>query len=175
MNVVPYIDVMLVLLVIFMVTAPMLTQGVKIELPKLASEALVNDKQQTILTLSVKADGGYYWNLGSELDTKNQTDSAVNLDELQAKIDAWHREKGLLGFALRGPDLTASVVDVLVRPEIAYDRLAAAAVEGELAGRRIKIASIEHLLEMKRAANRPKDQLDIAALEKIQRGEDPNG
>lgn len=76
--------------------------------------------------------------------------------------------------ALRGPDLTASVVDVLVRPEIAYDRLAAAAVEGELAGRRIKIASIEHLLEMKRAANRPKDQLDIAALEKIQRGEDPN-
>ena len=38
MNVVPYIDVMLVLLVIFMVTAPMLTQGVKIELPKVASE-----------------------------------------------------------------------------------------------------------------------------------------
>ena len=45
MNVVPYIDVMLVLLVIFMVTAPMLTQGVKIELPKVASEALVNDSQ----------------------------------------------------------------------------------------------------------------------------------
>lgn len=36
-------------------------------------------------------------------------------------------------------------------------------------------AHVEHLLEMKRAANRPKDQLDIAALEKIQRGEDPNG
>lgn len=48
MNVVPYIDVMLVLLVIFMVTAPMLTQGVKIELPKVASEALVNDKPQSI-------------------------------------------------------------------------------------------------------------------------------
>ena len=41
MNVVPYIDVMLVLLVIFMVTAPMLVQGVKIELPKVAAEALV--------------------------------------------------------------------------------------------------------------------------------------
>ena len=40
MNVVPYIDVMLVLLVIFMVTAPMLTQGVKIELPKFAAEAM---------------------------------------------------------------------------------------------------------------------------------------
>ena len=101
----------------------------------------------------------------------------VPIDALKnaQQIDAWHREKGMRAFALRGPDLTASVVDVLVRPEIAYDRLAAAAVEGELAGRRIKIASIEHLLEMKRAANRPKDQLDIAALEKIQRGEDPNG
>ncbi|MEB0151127.1 biopolymer transporter ExbD, partial [Pseudomonas sp. CCC2.2] len=42
--------------------------------------------QQKILTLSVKAEGGYYWNLGSELDTKNQTDSAVSLEELQAKI-----------------------------------------------------------------------------------------
>lgn len=101
----------------------------------------------------------------------------VPIDALKnaQQIDDWHREKGMLAFALRGPDLTASVVDVLVRPEIAYDRLAAAAVEGELAGRRIKIASIEHLLEMKRTANRPKDQLDIAALEKIQRGEDPNG
>ena len=86
MNVVPYIDVMLVLLVIFMVTAPMLTQGVKIDLPKVASEALANDTQQKILTLSVKADGGYYWNLGSELDTKNQTDSALSLEELQAKV-----------------------------------------------------------------------------------------
>lgn len=86
MNVVPYIDVMLVLLVIFMVTAPMLTQGVNIELPKVASEALVSDSQQKILTLSVKAEGGYFWNLGNELDTKNQTDSALSLEELQAKV-----------------------------------------------------------------------------------------
>ncbi|MDO9347409.1 MAG: protein TolR [Pseudomonas sp.] len=86
MNVVPYIDVMLVLLVIFMVTAPMLTQGVKIELPKVAAEALPTDTRQQILTLSVKADGGYYWNLGGELDTRNQTDSAVTLDEMGAKV-----------------------------------------------------------------------------------------
>lgn len=86
MNVVPYIDVMLVLLVIFMVTAPMLTQGVKIELPKVASEALANDTRQQILTLSVKAEGGYYWNLGGELDTSSQTDSAVDLDEMRAKV-----------------------------------------------------------------------------------------
>ena len=88
MNVVPYIDVMLVLLVIFMVTAPMLTQGVKIELPKVAAEALPTDSQQRVLTLSVKRDGSYYWNLGSELDTQNQTDSAVNLEEMRAKVGA---------------------------------------------------------------------------------------
>ena len=86
MNVVPYIDVMLVLLVIFMVTAPMLTQGVKIELPKVASEALATDSRQQILTLSVKAEGGYYWNLGGELDTRQQTDSALTLDEMRAKV-----------------------------------------------------------------------------------------
>ncbi|MGL4316411.1 MAG: protein TolR [Pseudomonas sp.] len=86
MNVVPYIDVMLVLLVIFMVTAPMLTQGVKIELPKVAAEALPTDTQQQILTLSVKADGSYYWNLGGELNTEQQTDSALNLEEMRAKV-----------------------------------------------------------------------------------------
>jgi len=45
MNVVPYIDVMLVLLVIFMITAPILTQGVKVDLPKVASEPLKTPKK----------------------------------------------------------------------------------------------------------------------------------
>ncbi|WP_068824698.1 protein TolR [Pseudomonas sp. BMS12] len=88
MNVVPYIDVMLVLLVIFMVTAPMLTQGVKVELPKVAAEALPADSQQQILTLSVQADGGYYWNLGPELDIDSRGDSAVDLAEMSAKVGA---------------------------------------------------------------------------------------
>jgi hypothetical protein len=43
-----------------------------------------------------------------------------------------------------------------------------------LFGRSVAIASIEDLLVMKQFANRPKDQLDVAALEKIKRGEDPN-
>ena len=94
MNVVPYIDVMLVLLVIFMVTAPMLTQGVKIELPKVAAEALPSDSQQQVLTLSVQADGGYYWNLGSELNTEGRTDSAVNLEEMSAKVGALIAARG---------------------------------------------------------------------------------
>ncbi|EPN51159.1 protein TolR [Pseudomonas syringae] len=86
MNVVPYIDVMLVLLVIFMVTAPMLTQGVKLDLPKIASEALASDTRQRIVTLSVKAQGGYYWNLGETLDIQAQTDQAASLEDMQGRI-----------------------------------------------------------------------------------------
>ena len=58
-NVVPYIDVMLVLLVIFMVTAPLMTQGIKVELPEAASGPLEVDDSEPMLVVSVKADGGY--------------------------------------------------------------------------------------------------------------------
>ena len=52
--------------------------------------------------------------------------------------------------------------------------LSANAVVGELFGRKVRIASIADLLVMKRISNRPKDQIDIMALEKIARGVDPN-
>ncbi|WP_373186574.1 protein TolR [Halopseudomonas sp.] len=86
MNVVPYIDVMLVLLVIFMVTAPMLNQGVKVDLPQVASEVLPSDSNQQVLTLSVLADGTYYWNLGETVDTETQTDSAISLEEMSSGV-----------------------------------------------------------------------------------------
>lgn len=100
----------------------------------------------------------------------------VPIDALSnaSQIDQWHREKGMLAFALREPHIGGSVVDVLVRPEVPFEKLMANAVAGELFGRRVWIASIDDLLAMKRIANRPKDQLDIVALEKIKRGEDPN-
>lgn len=82
MNVVPYIDVMLVLLVIFMVTAPMLNQGVNVDLPQVSSDVLPSDSNQQVLTLSVLADGTYYWNLGATVDTENQTDSAISLEQM---------------------------------------------------------------------------------------------
>jgi|TARA_R110000796_G_scaffold66440_2_gene152801 biopolymer transport protein TolR len=82
MNVVPYIDVMLVLLVIFMVTAPMLNQGVNVDLPQVSSDVLPSDTNQQVLTLSVLADGTYYWNLGETVDTENQTDSAISLEQM---------------------------------------------------------------------------------------------
>ncbi len=100
----------------------------------------------------------------------------VSIDSLKNAelIDQWHREKGMLAFALREPGIAGSVIDVLIRPDVSYERLAADAVNGELFGGQVKVASIDHLLEMKRIANRPKDRLDIEALEKIKRGEDPN-
>lgn len=65
-NVVPYIDVMLVLLVIFMVTAPLLTQGIKVDLPQAISEALDVSDDEMLLVVSIKADGSYYMNVGEE-------------------------------------------------------------------------------------------------------------
>lgn len=63
-NVVPFIDVMLVLLVVFMIAAPMMTQGIKVELPQAASEP-VETKDEPI-TVSVKKDGGYYIESGGQ-------------------------------------------------------------------------------------------------------------
>jgi biopolymer transport protein TolR len=62
-NVVPYIDVMLVLLVIFMVTAPMLSQGIKVDLPKAAAEPLPPDALEP-LVLSIESNGKMYLNIG---------------------------------------------------------------------------------------------------------------
>ena len=64
-NVVPYIDVMLVLLIIFMITAPLLTQGIKVNLPKAAAQPLVMQRNQKPLVLSIDARGRLYMNIGA--------------------------------------------------------------------------------------------------------------
>jgi biopolymer transport protein TolR len=64
-NVVPYIDVMLVLLIIFMVTAPMLMQGVKVELPDAPAKPIGKQDDEPLI-VSIKSDGSYYINLGKE-------------------------------------------------------------------------------------------------------------
>lgn len=73
-NVVPYIDVMLVLLVIFMVTAPLLTQGIKVELPKANSEPIQDVPDQKPLVLSVDVDGNFYINAGDDEDQPTSGD-----------------------------------------------------------------------------------------------------
>lgn len=64
-NVVPFIDVMLVLLVIFMITTPLLTQGVKVELPKTEAKALPQDQKEPLI-VTVDAKGNFYLNLASK-------------------------------------------------------------------------------------------------------------
>ena len=68
-NVVPYIDVMLVLLIIFMITAPLLTQGVKVQLPKAAAQPIHPPKNTTPLVLSVDRAGNLYLSNGSHPQT----------------------------------------------------------------------------------------------------------
>ena len=67
-NVVPYIDVMLVLLVIFMITAPLLTQGIRVDLPRLAAEPLPQEliRENRPLVLTVDAQGRMFLNIGED-------------------------------------------------------------------------------------------------------------
>lgn len=64
-NLVPFIDVMLVLLVIFMITAPLLAQGVKVNLPETSAKALT-DQQKEPLIVTVDATGNFYLNLAEK-------------------------------------------------------------------------------------------------------------
>jgi biopolymer transport protein TolR len=70
-NVVPYIDVMLVLLIIFMITAPLLSQGIKVDLPKADSAPLDADflREHEPLVLTIDAGGRFFLNIGSNKET----------------------------------------------------------------------------------------------------------
>lgn len=82
-NVVPYIDVMLVLLVVFMVTAPMLTQGVKIDLPNEDAPPIQLPKDHEMVIVSVQQDGQYFLNLG---DSPKSAKSVQEITESVSKI-----------------------------------------------------------------------------------------
>ena len=73
MNVVPYIDVMLVLLVIFMVTAPMMQTGVEVDAPDAQADALGADNQQEPLTIVVNSQGHFFLADGSEVPAASVT------------------------------------------------------------------------------------------------------
>ncbi len=67
-NVVPYIDVMLVLLIIFMVTAPMLNLGVEVNLPQADAEPLESEQNEEPMVLTVLENGDLYLNAGGEVE-----------------------------------------------------------------------------------------------------------
>ena len=80
-NVVPYIDVMLVLLIIFMVTAPMLMQGVKVDLPKANTEPVESQDSEPVI-VSINAQGQLFLNLGA------QEDQVLSLATVQQRVGA---------------------------------------------------------------------------------------
>jgi biopolymer transport protein TolR len=83
-NVVPYIDVMLVLLIIFMVTAPLLNLGVDIQLPQSAAKAIQNDKEPAVV--SVDEAGALFLTLGASQR------EPIDADTLVKKVSAFVRE-----------------------------------------------------------------------------------
>ena len=83
-NVVPYIDVMLVLLIIFMVTAPLLNLGVDIELPRSNAKTISQDKDPVIV--SVDKDGNYF------LAVQGAEQEALSAEALEAKVAAFVRQ-----------------------------------------------------------------------------------
>ncbi len=80
-NVVPFIDVMLVMLVVFMITAPLLNQGVEVDLPQASAEP-INSEDQEPLVVSVDASGNYYLNVGEK------PESPVDEDTLLTRVAA---------------------------------------------------------------------------------------
>ena len=76
-NVVPYIDVMLVLLIIFMITAPIVQQGVEIDLPQASANPLPPEENEP-LVLTVNKRGEYFLNIGDDLDTPISAELVVN-------------------------------------------------------------------------------------------------
>lgn len=86
-NVVPYIDVMLVLLVIFMVTAPLLTQGIEVELPKAGAEPIDDVPNHPPLVVSIDAEGNLYVNVG------DNEDEPVSGKEVVARVGAVLRNR----------------------------------------------------------------------------------
>jgi biopolymer transport protein TolR len=76
-NVVPYIDVMLVLLVIFMITAPLLTQGVRVELPQADAEPLPQEADDPVV-VSVNVGGELFIDIGEGKNDPVDPDTLVN-------------------------------------------------------------------------------------------------
>jgi biopolymer transport protein TolR len=76
-NVVPYIDVMLVLLIIFMVTAPLLSQGVKVDLPQAPSSPLPPNEKEPVI-VNVDKNGNYFINYGEDQDKPVAADVLLN-------------------------------------------------------------------------------------------------
>ena len=94
-NVVPYIDVMLVMLVVFMITAPLLSQGVDVDLPQADAEPMA-DAQEDPLVLTIDAEGRYFLNVGGDPEQE------VDADTLVLRAAAVLRQRPKVSVLVRG-------------------------------------------------------------------------
>jgi biopolymer transport protein TolR len=108
-NVVPYIDVMLVLLVIFMITAPLLTQGVDVELPQADAEPLQQQAEEPVV-VTVDSQGDFY------IDVGEGRDSPVSSDDLVSRVRSVLKYKPKTPIMVRGDASVAygRVVEAMV-------------------------------------------------------------
>ena len=81
-NVVPYIDVMLVLLIVFMVTAPMLNQGIEVDLPQANNEPLSLNENLETLIVSITSEGEYFLSIGAAGEDRE----SLNLDTIGLRV-----------------------------------------------------------------------------------------
>ena len=93
----PYIDVMLVLLIIFMITAPLITQGVKIDLPQAASQVIPPSEQEPVV-VSVDKEGHYYIDIGDNPDSK------IDSEQLISRVANMLKLKPETEFLVRGDE-----------------------------------------------------------------------
>ena len=113
-NVVPYIDVMLVLLIIFMVTAPMLMQGVKVDLPEASADPVENQDSEPLI-VSVNSSGELFLNLGQE-------DQVLSLATIRDRVAAVMRRSPKKPVLIWGDQAVpyGQVVTVMVLNYCAY-------------------------------------------------------
>ena len=95
MNVVPYIDVTLVLLIIFMITAPLITQGVKVELPQAPSEVIEPQQEEPVI-VSIDAAGAIYVDLGEN------PEASIDEQTLVTRVAGIKKYKPKTEFLVRG-------------------------------------------------------------------------
>lgn len=94
-NLVPFIDVMLVLLVIFMITTPLLTQGVKVDLPQTQTKALPHDQKEPLI-VTVDATGNYYLNIASKPHQPITERVLSNLAKTQLSVGPGEEQRPVL-------------------------------------------------------------------------------
>ena len=94
-NVVPYIDVMLVLLVVFMIAAPLMVQGVLVNLPEALSEPLPREKNDPLI-ISIKSEGTFF------LETQATKNTPLGLDEISIQVEKILKANPSLQVVVRG-------------------------------------------------------------------------